>query len=252
MRKKQLFTVNYAVTDYKAATEVIIQKANERKSFGVSALAVHGLMESVKDEAFKQDLHKLDMIVPDGQPVKWALNSFHQSGLNDRVAGPILTRHVLEEANKQGLRVYLYGSTATTLEKLQDFLKKKYPNVVVCGIHVDRFRDATPEEDAADIEKINASQPHIVLVGRGCPRQEKWVASHMGKIHAPMMAVGAAFDFFAGNIKHAPKWMQDYYLEWFYRLLQDPKRLWKRYLKTNSHFIYLVILCKLGLRNVQF
>ncbi|MDQ3534463.1 MAG: WecB/TagA/CpsF family glycosyltransferase [Bacteroidota bacterium] len=95
---------------------------------------------------------------------------------------------------------------------------------------------------------MNFCKPHLVLVGRGCPRQEKWVADHIGKINAPMMAIGAAFDFMAGNIKHAPKWMQNMGLEWFYRLVQNPKKLWKRYLLTNSYFLFLIILCKLGVR----
>ncbi len=135
---------------------------------------------------------------------------------------------------------------------MQAFIKVHYPNLVICGVHADRFRDATPEEDAEDIQKINASSANLVLVGRGCPRQEKWVSSHIGQINAPMMAIGAAFDFFAGNIKHAPDWMQKCGLEWLYRLIQDPKKLWKRYLTTNVYFVYLFFLCKFGFRKVQF
>jgi exopolysaccharide biosynthesis WecB/TagA/CpsF family protein len=103
-----------------------------------------------------------------------------------------------------------------------------------------------------DIKKINESGAHIVLVGRGCPRQEKWVANHLGLIHAPMLAIGAAFDFIAGNIVLAPKWMQDCGFEWFYRLVQEPNKLWKRYLITNTHFIYLFITYKLGIRKINF
>lgn len=252
MLKKKLFSVTYSVTDYDSASDLIIEKAQERKSFGVSALAVHGLIESVKQKSFKECLEKIDLIVPDGQPVRWALNSFHHVQLKDRVAGPILTRHVLAKANEHHLMVYLYGSTPATLKKMQASFRKDYPNVVICGVHADRFREATPEEDMADIQKINASGANLVLVGRGCPRQEKWVSAHIGSIHAPMMAVGAAFDFFAGNIKHAPSWMQNIGLEWLYRLVQDPKKLWRRYLTTNFHFIYLFFICKLGVRNVQF
>jgi N-acetylglucosaminyldiphosphoundecaprenol N-acetyl-beta-D-mannosaminyltransferase len=250
--KRKLFSVSYSITDYDSASGLIIEKARERQSFGVSALAVHGLIESVKHKSFRDCLEKIDLIVPDGQPVRWALNSFYNVQLRDRVAGPILSRHVLAKANDNHLRVYLYGSVPATLEKMQAFIKEYYPNVVICGVHADRFREATPEEDAEDIRKINASGANLVLVGRGCPRQEKWVANHVGLIHAPMMAIGAAFDFFAGNIKHAPHWMQNIGLEWLYRLIQDPKKLWKRYLTTNLHFIYLFFLCKLGLRKVQF
>ena len=120
------------------------------------------------------------------------------------------------------MSVYLYGSTPETLEKFVAFININYPGVNIAGIHPDRFREATPEEDPADIEKINESGAHIVLVGRGCPRQEKWVAHHLGKINAVMMAVGAAFDFHAGNISQAPAWMQQAGMEWFYRLIQEP------------------------------
>jgi len=250
--KRKLFSVAYAITDYNAASDLIIEKALAKESFGVSALAVHGLIESVKHKPFRETLEKINMIVPDGQPVRWALNSFFNVDLKDRVAGPILTQHVLAKASDQHLRVYLYGSVPATLKKMQVFIKKNYPNVVVCGVHADRFRDATPEEDIADIEKINASGANLVLVGRGCPRQEKWVAAHIGSINAPMMAIGAAFDFFAGNMKHAPRWMQGAGLEWLYHLYQNPKRTWRRVLTTNPYFIYLFFVCKLGFRKVQF
>ena len=249
--KKKLFTVDYTVTDYDQATALIMEKALAHKSFGVSALAVHGLIESVMDKNFQKDLENIDLIVPDGQPIKWALNSFYHVGLKEKVAGPILTGHVLCKANENNLRVYLFGSKSSTLEKIKAFLAKVYPNIIVSGTHPDRFREATPEEDALDINKINGSGASLVLVGRGCPRQDKWVAKHIGKVNAPMMAVGAAFDFMAGNIKYAPRWMQNAGLEWFYRLLQDPKRLWKRYLVTNTYFIYLFLMCKLGFRKVQ-
>ncbi|HWI41905.1 MAG TPA: WecB/TagA/CpsF family glycosyltransferase, partial [Verrucomicrobiae bacterium] len=118
-------------------------------------------------------------------------------------------------------------------------IRESYPRVRLAGVHVDRFRDATPEEDLEDIRKINESGAHIVLVGRGCPRQEIWVADHLGKINAVMMAVGAAFDFHAGTLRQAPPWMQKNGLEWLFRLMIEPRRLWKRYLVTNSHFLWL-------------
>jgi exopolysaccharide biosynthesis WecB/TagA/CpsF family protein len=195
-----------------------------------------------------QAVHKIHMNVPDGQPVRWALNSFYNAGLPDRVYGPQLTLKVLEKANQHRLKVFLYGSTRRTLEKFAAFIERSYPGVILCGQHIDRFREATPEEDEQDIEKINNSGAHIVLVGRGCPRQELWVANHIGKIDAVMMAVGAAFDFHAGLLPQAPNWMQDRGLEWLFRLIQEPRRLWKRYLTTNSYFIYLFIKHKFFLR----
>jgi len=243
--KRTLFGVDYAIVDYEQASEVIVQHAAAHKSFGVSALAVHGLVTSIRDKAIGERVKKIDMVVPDGQPVRWALNSFFKVGMKNRVYGPTLTLHVLEKAAKKNLKVYLYGSTKETLTAFSAFIEKNYPGVTLCGIHVDRFRDATPEEDEADIKKINDADAHVVLVGRGCPRQEVWVADHLGKINAAMMAVGAAFDFHAGTMKQAPRWMQDHGLEWFYRLVKEPRRLWKRYFVTNSYFIYLFFKYKL-------
>jgi exopolysaccharide biosynthesis WecB/TagA/CpsF family protein len=251
MFKKKLFSVNYSITDYESASDLIIKKALQKESFGVSALAVHGLVESERNKAFRNCLEKIDLIVPDGQPVKWVLNHFYKVNLKERVTGPYLTKHVLAKGNKYGLRIYLYGSKPATLQKLQEFIKENYPNLIICGVHADRFRDATPEEAVEDMNKINASGANLVLVGRGCPRQEKWVAHYIGKINAPMMAIGAAFDFFAGNIKPAPVWMQHCGLEWLYRLIQEPKKLWKRYLTTNSHFIFLFLIHKLGLKKIE-
>ncbi|MCP5103495.1 MAG: WecB/TagA/CpsF family glycosyltransferase, partial [bacterium] len=243
--KRGLFGIDYAVVDYERASDVIVEHAAAHESFGVSALAVHGLVTSVKDKDVGDRVKKIDMVVPDGQPVRWALNSFHQVGMKDRVYGPTLTLRVLEKASEKKLNVYLYGSTVETLEKFSGYIEKTYPGVNLCGIHVDRFRNASPAEDAADIEKINAAGAHIVLVGRGCPRQEIWVADHLGKVNAAMMAVGAAFDFHAGTLKQAPPWMQKHGLEWFYRLLKEPRRLRKRYFGTNSYFIYLYCKHKL-------
>lgn len=239
--KAQLFGVNYSCTDYEQASDTIIRNAEQKISFGVSALAVHGLITSTHSKDLREKLKKVDLIVPDGQPVRWALNFFFKAGLKDRVYGPTLTLHVLRKANDKKLSVFLYGSTSDTIEKFITFINKNYPYLTVSGIHPDRFRDATVEEDAEDIKKINDSGAHIVLVGRGCPRQEIWVADHKGKVNAPMMAVGAAFNFCAGNLKQAPKVMQDLGLEWLFRLCMEPGRLWQRYLVTNSVFILLCL-----------
>lgn len=247
--KKSLFGIEYAIVDYISASDVIIKHAEGHISFGVSALAVHGLVTSIREKSIGQRIKKIDMVVPDGQPVRWALNSFHNVGLEDRVYGPTLTLHVLEKAAEKKMRIYLYGSTEHTLARFSKFIRENYPGVKICGIHVDRFRDATSEEDEEDIKKINQSGAHIVLVGRGCPRQEVWVAEHLGKVKAVMMAVGAAFDFHAGTLKQAPRWMQDHGLEWFYRLCKEPRRLWKRYFSTNSYFIYLFLKYKIFKRH---
>jgi N-acetylglucosaminyldiphosphoundecaprenol N-acetyl-beta-D-mannosaminyltransferase len=246
--KYKLFIPEYANVDYEKASDIIIENAMENRSFGVSALAVHGLMASLSDKKLGTLINKIDLIVPDGQPVRWALNSFYKLGMKDRVYGPELTLHVLKKANRDGLKIFLYGSTGSTLNAFEDFIRNNYPQVIICGVHEDRFREATDDEGLSDIKKINSSGAHIVLVGRGCPGQEFWVANHKGSINAAMMAVGAAFDFHAGVLDQAPKWMQDKGLEWLYRLIKEPRRLWKRYFFTNSSFILKFLKYKLILR----
>jgi len=245
-QKYPVYGVHYCATNYVEATDKIISKAISNSSYSVSALAVHGLIEAVRDDEFMKTVNGIDLVVPDGQPIRWVLNSFYKLKLKDRVSGPDLTLYVLDKANKNKLRLYLYGSTKDTLDKFVSFINHKYPGIKICGVHADRFREATEIEDAADIKKINESGAHIVFVGRGCPRQEKWVANHKNKINAAMMAIGAAFDFHAGTVKRAPKWMQNSGLEWFYRMTQEPIKMWKRNLDTFPLFIYLFFKYKLS------
>lgn len=247
-QKYKLFWPEYSNVDYESASDIIIDNGSKHQSFGVSALAVHGLMTSLSNLELKKVINNIDLIVPDGQPIRWALNSFYKLGMKDRVYGPQLTLEVLKKANAKNLKVYLFGSTENTLNLFQNFIRTEFPNVDICGVHIDRFREANEEEDLVDIQKINDSGAHIVLVGRGCPRQEFWVANHKNKVNAVMMAVGAAFDFHAGTVAQAPAWMQKRGLEWFFRLVQEPRRLWRRYLVTNSLFIFAFLKQKYALR----
>lgn len=236
--KLNLLGVGVSRVDYNLAVERIIQAAKARESFGVTALAVHGVMEAKQDAKFAAKLNTLHLITPDGQPVRWALNLLGARELKDRVCGPKLMLKVCERAAAEGVSIFLFGSTQSVLDSLCSNLKAKFPQLIIAGTQADRFRDATTEEDTGDINRINESGAGIVFVGRGCPRQEKWVADHLGKINATLFAVGAAFDFHAGTLDAAPQILQDYGLEWFYRLLQEPKRLWRRYLILNPLFIY--------------
>lgn len=241
-----IFGVDYAVTDYGDATRRILEAAVERQSFGVTALAVHGLIEAVNDPEFSALVRSIDLVVPDGQPVRWAMNALHDTDLVDRVYGPDLTWHVLRAASSAdaGLRVFLFGSTGETCEAFRSAILQECPNLEV-DFQADRFREATTEEDEADVNRINAFGAHIVLVGRGCPRQERWVAEHLGKVDAAMLAVGAAFDYGAGSLEVPPEFMQRWGLQWLYRLKQEPGRLWKRYLFTNTQFVVLFVKARL-------
>ena len=229
--------VRVSRVDYERAVEVIIQAASDRRSFGVGALAVHGLMEANRDRAFSEILKQLELLTPDGQPVRWAMNLLGARELKDRVYGPTLMLKVCERAATEGLSIFFYGNTAAVLERLSQNLMQKFPRLIIAGTMPDRFRDASPAEDNEDVRIIADSGARIVMVGRGCPRQEKWVANHLGSIHAPMLAVGAAFDFHAGVKPQAPRFMQDYGLEWLFRLAHEPKRLWRRYLILNPLFV---------------
>lgn len=238
LEKVEIFGVGLSVVDYSRACQEIISAAKEHRSFAMSALAVHGLMESVADPDLRWLVNRIDLVTPDGQPVRWAMNLLHHTKLQDRVCGPDLTGLVCEAAAKEGIGIYLFGSTQETVEKLSRNLTEHFPGLIISGMQSDRFREATPEEDQEDILRINRSGAGIVLVGRGCPRQERWVAEHRGKINAVMMAVGAAFDYFTGSLDRAPRWMQRTGLEWLFRLIQEPRRLFGRYLVTNTKFLW--------------
>lgn len=230
--------VNVSCVDYEAAVTAIINAAKERRSFGATALAVHGVMEAYRDSTFAELVNRLHLITPDGQPVRWAMNLLGARELKDRVYGPTLMLKVCEQAAENQLPIFLFGSTKAVLDRLSLNLKTKFPELVVGGMQPDRFREASPDEDEQDIATINQSGARIVLVGRGCPRQERWVAAHIGRIPAAMIAVGAAFDFHAGTLPQAPKILQDYGLEWLFRLVNEPTRLWRRYLILNPLFIW--------------
>lgn len=196
----------------------------------------HSVVTAKQDQEFNQVLKRADMSTPDGAPVAWMIKKV--SGQPQaRINGPDLMLKYCEHAEKIGQSIYLYGGQESTLNILVDVLKSKYPNLKIAGYLSPPFRELNAEEKQKIIQDINASGAHTVWVGLGCPKQEKWMHEHKGKINAVMVGVGAAFDYHAGTIKRAPKWMQNSGLEWFHRLCSEPKRLWKRYLVTNTLFI---------------
>ncbi len=242
IERLNVFGVGVSKTTYAEAADAIVSAGKRHQSYAMTALAVHGLIEAVSDDDFGNLINsQFDLVTPDGMPVKWAMNLLHRAGLRSRVAGPEVIWHVFERAEREGVSIFLYGSTGETCRLFAEAITTRHPNLLIAGIQPDRFRDATPEEDMADIEVIHDSGAGIVLVGRGCPRQERWVADHRGKIDAAMMAVGAAFDFGAGLKSRPPSLIQRLGLEWAWRLAAEPKRLWRRYLSTNSRFIALLM-----------
>lgn len=237
--KYDVFGVRISAVDYNGAVAAILVAAKQRRSAAVDLMPVHGLITAARDQLFRQRINEFDMVAPDGQPVRWALNRFHGLCLKDRVYGPFLTLHVCQAAAEQGVGVYLYGSTPEVLQRFEQALQRRYSALKIVGAESPPFRSLTPEEHAKTIERINASGAGIVLLGLGCPRQEVFAHENLGRIRAVQLCVGAAFDFHAGNKRMAPTWMQKRGLEWLFRLISEPRRLWRRYLVTNSLFVFL-------------
>lgn len=181
------------------------------------------------------------MAIPDGGPLS-SIGRRRGYGNMQRTAGPSYMEEVLKMSPEKGWSHYFYGATEETLENLKAELDRKYPGLQIAGIYSPPFRPMTEEEDAEIISQINTAAPDFLWVGLGAPKQECWMAAHQGKVRGFMVGVGAAFDYLAGNIQRAPQWMQKCNLEWLYRLLQDPKRLFKRYCVTNTKFIWLACI----------
>ena len=181
------------------------------------------------------------MAIPDGGPLSTVGRKRGFQNM-ERTTGPSYMGEILKLSAEKGYRHYFYGSTEETLEKLYQKLTASYPSIQIAGMYSPPFRPTTPEEDAAVVKRINETKPDFVWVGLGAPKQEKWMAAHQGVVEGFMVGVGAGFDYFAGNIERAPEWMQKCNLEWVYRLMQDPKRLFKRYLVTNTKFIWNAVI----------
>lgn len=181
------------------------------------------------------------MAIPDGGPLS-AIGRRRGHRNIDRTTGPSYMEEILKISAAKGFRHYFYGSTKETLEKLHLKITEKYPGIIIAGMFSPPFYSLSTEEDISVVKRINETKPDFVWVGLGAPKQEKWMSSHQGIINGFMVGVGAAFDYFAENIKRAPEWMQKMNLEWVYRLMQDPKRLFKRYLYMNTKFIIHAVI----------
>ncbi|MGC1211601.1 MAG: WecB/TagA/CpsF family glycosyltransferase [Micromonospora sp.] len=238
--KRDLLGVLVDALDYEAAIGKILAAARERRPFGLTALAVHGVMTGVNDPVHRARLNALDVVTPDGQPVRWGLNLLHGTGLRDWVSGPELVRRVLDRMAAEELPVYLYGSTPETLNRLAESLRRRLPALRIVGAEPSRFRVAQPGELAEIAARIGASGARLVLVGLGCPRQEAFVFAMRPLLDVPLLAVGAAFDYHAGLLRPAPVWMQQSGLAWLWRLVVEPRRLWRRYLVYNSQYLVLL------------
>lgn len=240
--KHSVLGVRVSAVDYGAAVSQIIDAARMGRPMAISALAVHGLMTGVLDREHRYRLNNFELIVPDGHPVRWGLNLLHGTKLPDRVYGPNLMLEVCRTAAEAGLPIFLFGGSEELLKDLESQLLEKFPRLQIAGIRASKFRTLSEEERTELVDEIQASGARVAFVGLGCPRQEVFSHEMKERLGMPLLAVGAAFNFHAGQLDQAPRWMQDRGLEWAFRLYKEPRRLWRRYLYLNPLYLTLLAL----------
>lgn len=232
--------VNVLVTDMEKTVKFVEENIHRLSGEYVCVSNGHTTVMSYEDEAYRKIQNSAVMVLPDGEPLSIISR---KRGFKEakRVTGPDFMERMFARGREgDGLRHFFYGGNQDTLDKLKAVLEKKFPNLQIAGMYSPPFRELSDEEDEQIIHMINESNPDIVWVGLGAPKQEKWMHKHWGKVRGLMLGVGAGFDYHAGKLKRAPQWMQKMSLEWLMRLVQDPRRLWKRYLVTNIKFLWYV------------
>lgn len=219
------------------AIDVIGRWAHLRESRVVVACNVHSLVTARLQPAFRQALHGADMATADGAPVAWMMRLLGCRG-QQRISGPDLMWRYFADAAPRGESIFLYGGDTLTLERLAARIEREFPTLRIAGTWSPPFRELSAEEDQAAVDAINRSGAQTIWVALGCPKQERWMVEHRERLQGVQIGVGAAFAFHAGLVRRAPGWMQRIGLEWFHRLLCEPRRLFSRYLVTNSLFVF--------------
>ena len=219
------------------AVRTILGWVTQRNSQYICVRDVHGIMRAQEDPALMAIHDGAGLITPDGMPLVWILRARGYNGAN-RVCGADLVAALCDASQAAGARHYFYGGKPGVAERMAAELLRRFPALQIVGTATPPFRPLTPEEDRAATEEITAARPDIVWVGFSTPKQEYWMRDHVGRIPgATLIGIGAAFDFYAGDVKRAPKWMRKSGLEWLHRLLSEPRRLWRRYLILAPKFI---------------
>lgn len=226
------------VTTYDQAVDKIISLSYQLDSTVVCAANVHMVMVSYDYSEFAELLQRAELVTPDGMPLKWALWLLGYR-LPDRVYGPILADRICAQAAQDHIPIGLYGGTPDSIPILINVLKNAHPGLHIAYSWSPPFRDLSSDEDDLVVSQIRASRARILLVGLGCPRQERWMDSHRSSLPLVMMGVGAFFDYYSGRVRQAPAWMQRIGLEWLFRLIMEPRRLWRRYAWNNPRFVFL-------------
>jgi N-acetylglucosaminyldiphosphoundecaprenol N-acetyl-beta-D-mannosaminyltransferase len=228
-------------TSYQHATAEILRWGGLGKSRYVCIATVNNVIEAYDDPAYQKVMDGADLVTPDGVPLVWALRLLGVDGAT-RVYGPDLTPILCERAAALGVPVGFYWGAPEVLEAMAANLLRRHPALQIAYLHSPPFRPLTPDEEARVVADINRSGARILFVGLGAPKQECWMAEHKDAVAAVMIGVGAAFDFLAGRKRQAPAILQRLGLEWLFRLLNEPRRLWRRYLYRNPRFMALFVL----------
>ena len=241
MQKRKVIKGGISIGTFGGFVNSLIDLSKNNGSSYVCVCNVHMLIEANDSNDFSKVVNEADIVTPDGKPVAKAVEWLY--GIEQpRVAGMDLIESLFMEISIKGLKVFLYGSTNDVLEKMANKACKQFPGLNVVGILSPPFRQLSVDEDRHEIDIINRHNPDFVFVALGCPKQERWMAEHKDKVDSCMIGLGGAFPVYADMVGRSPEWMQKYGLEWIYRLYQDPKRLWKRYLYTNTKFIVLLAM----------
>lgn len=235
----EILKTNICVTNMGETLAYLQEHLEELRGKYICVSNVHTTVIAYEDEEYRKIQNEAVMALPDGAP----LSKYSRThGFPDamRVTGPDLMLELFALSEEKGYRHFFYGSTQKTLDDMRVTIEQKYPKMQIAGMYSPPFRKMTEEEDAEAVRMINETKPDFVWVGLGAPKQEIWMAQHQDQVNGVMLGVGAGFDYVAGYIKRAPMWMQKLSMEWFYRLLQDPTRLWKRYVVTNAKYMYFM------------
>jgi N-acetylglucosaminyldiphosphoundecaprenol N-acetyl-beta-D-mannosaminyltransferase len=239
MQRNQLIDFDLSIGRYSSFIQNIIELAKEKSSSNVCVANVHMFVEAYLDESFSKIIKEADIVTPDGKPLTWGMRLLY--GIKqDRVAGSDILPDLVKQSEQLGLSIFFYGGSEKMLETTSEFLKSNHPALKIAGMYSPPFRKLSDAENENVISMINNCTADIVMVVLGCPKQEKWMASMKGKINAVMIGIGGALPLFIGAQKRAPYWMQKYGLEWLFRLAIEPRRLFKRYVVTNSYFVCIL------------
>jgi N-acetylglucosaminyldiphosphoundecaprenol N-acetyl-beta-D-mannosaminyltransferase len=234
--------VGISVVDIERARGIVEGWIESRERHYVCVTPVAGVMASQRDDAVRRIHNESGLTVPDGMPMVWA-GRYAGAPSIDRVYGPTFMRVLCERAAQRGWRCFFYGGKAGTAQLLEERMCAEFPGLLSAGTYTPPFRELTPEEDAEVISLIDASEADIVWVGLSTPKQERWMAAHIDRLQKPcvMLGVGAAFDVNSGLRRDAPRWVGRVGLHWLFRLIQEPRRLWRRYLFDNPAFVAAVL-----------